>query len=250
MNFLLHFANAFPGLVLAFAIRALALGFLCGVGLRSFRVRNSAVHYAAWRLMLFAMLALPLVLAVMPATGLLPLPAIRTGSRIEQLYAPSHAQQGEQLPSAEIKAAPGPAAPPRATRFAIPWTSTGLAFYALVAGILIFRIMLGWALMNRLARRMERLDDPRLLERVNRQCEKLGLLVFPEFRSGESVVAPVTFGWKNPTILLPADWQEWPVDKLDLVLAHELSHVQRGDYPIRIASTFNRSIYWFHPLSW
>jgi beta-lactamase regulating signal transducer with metallopeptidase domain len=250
MNFLLHFANAFPGLVLAFAIRVLALGFLCGVGLWLFRVRNSAVHYAAWHLMLFAMLALPLVLAVMPETGLLPLPAIRTGTRIEQLYPSSDGQQRKQLPSAEIKAAPGPVAPPRATRSAIPWTSIGLAFYAVVAGFLIFRIVLGWALMNRLARRMERLDDPRLLGRVNCQCERLGLLVFPEFRSGESVVAPVTFGWKNPTILLPADWQEWPVDKLDLVLAHELSHVQRGDYPIRIASAFNRSIYWFHPLSW
>ena len=60
----------------------------------------------------------------------------------------------------------------------------------------------------------------------------------------------MTFGWKNPVILLPADWVQWPTDKLDLVLAHELSHIQRGDYFIRILSALNKSLYWFHPVSW
>lgn len=125
-----------------------------------------------------------------------------------------------------------------------------MAFYVLISGTLISRIVLGWVLMNRAVRRMERLDDPRLLDRVNRQCGTLGLLIFPEFRTGETAAVPVTFGWRNPTILLPAEWREWATDKLDLVLAHELSHIQRGDYLIRVAAALNKSLYWFHPLSW
>ena len=34
------------------------------------------------------------------------------------------------------------------------------------------------------------------------------------------------------------------------MLAHELSHVHRGDYVIRVVSALNKSLYWFHPLSW
>jgi hypothetical protein len=64
------------------------------------------------------------------------------------------------------------------------------------------------------------------------------------------VAVPVTFGWKNPVILLPADWRDWPIEKLDLVLAHELSHIQRGDYLLRVIAAVNKALYWFHPLSW
>ena len=250
MNSILRLANTFPGFVLTFAVRTFALGCLCAAGLWLFRVRNSAVQYAVWRLILFAMLAMPLILAVIPAIGFPRLPAIQVATQIERLSSPSHPEQKKQFPGVAIGAPLRLAEFPRSSVFAMPWALIGLAFYALVAGILISRIVLGWALMNRLARRMERLDDPRLLERVNHQCETLGLLIFPEFRAGENVTVPLTFGWKNPTILLPAGWRDWPADKLDLVLAHELSHVQRSDYLIRIASALNKSLYWFHPLSW
>jgi beta-lactamase regulating signal transducer with metallopeptidase domain len=249
VNSIIQFANTFPEFVLTFAVRAFALGFLCAVGLWLFRVRNSAIQYAVWRLILFAMLAMPLALAVMPAIGFPRLPAIHVVAQIERLSSPSHPEQKKQFPGVAI-GAPQAAESPRSSVFTVPWALIGLAFYALVAGILISRIVLGWALMNRLARRMERPDDPRLLERVNHHCETLGLLIFPELRAGETVTVPVTFGWKNPTVLLPAGWRDWPADKLDLVLAHELSHVQRSDYLIRIASALNKSLYWFHPLSW
>jgi beta-lactamase regulating signal transducer with metallopeptidase domain len=249
MNSILQLANTFPGFVLTFAVRVFALGFLCAAGLWLFRVRNSAVQYAVWRLILFAMLAMPITLAVMPAIGFPRLPAIQVATQIEWLSSPSHPEQKKQFRSVDI-GAPHVAESPRSSVSTVPWALIGLAFYAFVAGILISRIVLGWALMSRLARRMERLDDPRLLERVNHQRETLGLFIFPEFRAGETVTVPVTFGWKNPTVLLPAGWRDWPADKLDLVLAHELSHVQRSDYLIRIASALNKSLYWFHPLSW
>ena len=174
MNSILQLANAFPGFVLTSAIRALALGFLCAAGLWLFRVRNSAVQYAAWRLILFAMLALPLVLAVIPAIGFPQLPTIQVATRIEQLSSPSHPERKKQIPSVEIEAPLRLAEPARSTGSATPWMLIGLAFYALISGMLISRIVLGWVLMNRLARRMECLDDPRLLERVNRQCETWG----------------------------------------------------------------------------
>jgi len=169
MNSVLHLANTFPGFVLTFAVRAFALGFLCAVGLWLFRVRNSAMQYAVWRLILFAMLAMPLALAVMPAIGFSRLPAIQVATQIERFSYPSHPGQKKQFPAVTI-GDPHVAESPRSSVSTVPWALIGLAFYALIAGILVSRIVLGRALMNRLARRMERLNDPRLLERVNHQC--------------------------------------------------------------------------------
>jgi TonB family protein len=62
--------------------------------------------------------------------------------------------------------------------------------------------------------------------------------------------APVTVGWLRPVVILPEEWQSWPRAKLDAVLAHEREHVRRRDPLVQWLALLNRSIFWFHPLSW
>jgi hypothetical protein len=64
------------------------------------------------------------------------------------------------------------------------------------------------------------------------------------------VSAPVTVGLKAPKILLPADWSQWPEDKLEAVLAHEIAHVARRDTLTGFLAQVNRCVFWFHPLAW
>jgi beta-lactamase regulating signal transducer with metallopeptidase domain len=244
----LQIVQAFPGLLFAFALRAVLLGILCAFALWVFRVPNSALKSAAWRLVLFAMLAFPLLTYLAPVIRLPRIPAIQSALPIRQIVlSPVGSQVTPQIPNSEPRT---PAQFPRSIDSATKWAAIGLAFYLLVTGILIGRIFLGLQLTKRAVERLERLDDSYLLERANLQCERLRLLSFPEFRTGEKVSVPVTFGWRRPTVLLPAGWRAWTVDKLDFVLAHELSHIQRGDYPIRVASALNKALYWFHPLAW
>jgi len=246
----LQIVQAFPELVLACALRVLLLSILCALALWLLRVRNSAIKYAAWRLILLAMLASPLLLYVVPALQLPRFPAIQSPVLRQRIVlSPGRSQSISQVPPIEPQTSP-PAQFSSSADSTTSWAVIGLAFYFLVAVILIGRIFLGWQLMRGAVQRMESLDDSHLLARANLQCESLGLLVFPEFRTGETVSIPVTFGWKRPTILLPRGWRDWAVDKLDFVLAHELSHIQRGDYLIRVASAFNKALYWFHPLAW
>lgn len=60
----------------------------------------------------------------------------------------------------------------------------------------------------------------------------------------------VTWGWRTPTILLPANAHEWNAERVRVVLAHELAHVARGDWAAQLAAEALRALYWFNPLVW
>ena len=59
-----------------------------------------------------------------------------------------------------------------------------------------------------------------------------------------------TWGIWRPRILLPAAALGWAPERVRAVLAHELAHVVRGDWPIQVLAEAARAIYWFNPLFW
>jgi len=61
---------------------------------------------------------------------------------------------------------------------------------------------------------------------------------------------PVTWGHLQPTVLLPPAARQWSDERIRVVLRHEFAHVRRRDWPVQVAATIVRSIYWFHPLVW
>ena len=61
---------------------------------------------------------------------------------------------------------------------------------------------------------------------------------------------PMTWGIWRPTILLPKHAQRWSSDRLEIVMLHELAHIQRRDCLMLILAHIARGIYWFNPLSW
>jgi len=64
------------------------------------------------------------------------------------------------------------------------------------------------------------------------------------------VSMPMTCGVFQPVILLPADYRNWSKDRLRLVLAHELIHVQQRDCFFQMVMQMACALYWFHPLAW
>jgi TonB family protein len=49
---------------------------------------------------------------------------------------------------------------------------------------------------------------------------------------------------------LPADASGWPDERRRMVLAHELAHIKRQDWPAQLLARVAFSLYWFHPLAW
>ena len=66
----------------------------------------------------------------------------------------------------------------------------------------------------------------------------------------EDVSGPVTFGWRDPVVLLPANFPSLPDEMREAILCHELLHVERHDWLFTIAEELVRAVLWFHPGIW
>jgi TonB family protein len=119
----------------------------------------------------------------------------------------------------------------------IPWTTIGLG--VLAAGILGRLI---W-----LATGFRRL---RLYRLRSRALEAAPVEGAAEFRISEDVSGPVTFGWKQPVVLLPARFPALDRRMQDAILCHELLHVERNDWLFTLAEELVRAVFWFHPAIW
>jgi TonB family protein len=132
-------------------------------------------------------------------------------------------------------AAPKPAPVPW---IPIVWASGALAvLLRLAAGML--RIL--W-----LARDAKRIEAP---EAAAELTQRIGVRRVA-FVESDRVAMPITWGVLRPLILLPRGRSEWPPERMRLVLAHELIHVQQHDCLIQLLMQFACCLYWFHPLMW
>jgi beta-lactamase regulating signal transducer with metallopeptidase domain len=81
-------------------------------------------------------------------------------------------------------------------------------------------------------------------EAIGVSTEQVQLLVSP------SLSVPVTWGVRRPVILLPHEALDWPGDRLQGVLRHELAHVGARDAAMRLLARIACALFWFHPGAW
>ena len=78
----------------------------------------------------------------------------------------------------------------------------------------------------------------------------LGLAAPVRIRVTRHPALLVTWGAIHPVILLPADADSWPAERVSVVLAHEMAHLARRDWLTQLAAEIVRAIHWFNPLFW
>src|SRR5205814_6857699 len=66
-------------------------------------------------------------------------------------------------------------------------------------------------------------------------------------RTSRKISSPVTVG---SAVVLPVDYDEWDLEKLRIVLAHERSHVRQADFYLQALAGLYAAIFWFSPLGW
>lgn len=223
------------GLLVDCTLRSSAVLVLAAVAAWMLRQHSAAVRHAVW------LAALALVLAFVP------LSFVRPALRIP-LYSPA--------PEAEI-ARPRPPAPiagPGGERLAVEQVAGRGEDRAYLphresAALPLLWLLGSMVLGLRLVRSRIRLGH------LRRAARPIGSLRLREGRSvgllsSEDLPAPVAFGILRPTVMIPADIGAWPAERLEVVLAHELSHLRRGDPLALLVAEVARVVHWFNPLAW
>jgi hypothetical protein len=111
------------------------------------------------------------------------------------------------------------------------------------------RLATGLYALRRQLARSRPIEDMELLTLAGRLGVELGCRRRVAIRESPALALPATFGWLRPCILLPESWRDWTPQERQVVLAHELAHVRRGDYLTRLAARICVAVHFYHPLA-
>ncbi|MFL5537721.1 MAG: HEAT repeat domain-containing protein [Longimicrobiaceae bacterium] len=239
------------------------------------RRASAAARHLVWAAAVAGVLALPLGRFVPVSFAVLPSflgqthswradAGPSTDNPVPADYAPpAPAPRGEGPASAAAPAASAPAA--AAPTIAAPiarsgpglswsmgaggWARLLVALWLVGAAVLVLRLMVGMATVWWLARTGERIDDEEwtlAADRISRAFDA------PSARLVRSrwTEMPMTWGVLRPVVLLPASADEWPAERREVVLRHELAHVARRDVATLAVAQLACALHWFNPLSW
>jgi TonB family protein len=204
------------------------IALLLAVGLllpALFRLSLPRLRLAYWQALLFAILLLPLLQLLLQLR-----PGGEASGFAEEVWV-----GGAWLERFERITAPAPGSP-------LPWILLVLAF-----GVLgrVAWLLLGLVALRAWRRTAAPAELPSVLADVERQVGARA-----RFFVSDRVTGPVTFGWRDATVLLPPGFHELPSAAQRAVVCHELLHVRRRDWLFSLFEEGVRSLLWFHPAVW
>jgi TonB family protein len=202
------------------------------------RGRSAAARHLVWTAAAGALLALPLLTAILPE---LRVPARTQGAlAVFQAFSSGRVDAGRapqvSTPSAEAAVQPN-------GRPAIDWGRWAAVIWGAGAAAGLLQMLLACGAVWRLRRNARPLDDGGVAAALS-----IGDRV--EILESAACGMPMTFGLLRPTVLLPAGVAEWRPERLRVVLLHELAHVRRGDVATHLLARTALALYWWNPLAW
>jgi beta-lactamase regulating signal transducer with metallopeptidase domain len=143
-----------------------------------------------------------------------------------------------------------PASAPRAS--AVRDLAAALILPLWLTGALanVFVLVIGMSRLTRLQSSAAPLDGGTIAESLERVSAMFGLRRHVALVRSARRAVIVTWGVVRPKVVLPADVDAWPRERLDVVLAHEIAHITRADWLVQTAAELCKAIYWFNPLFW
>ncbi|MEJ0001135.1 MAG: M56 family metallopeptidase [Verrucomicrobiota bacterium] len=125
---------------------------------------------------------------------------------------------------------------------------------AWLAGVLILsgRKAGGLVVLRRLRRRGVTAPDDALREIFARACRTLGFdPARVPLKVSSLAEVPLAMGWLRPVVLFPASLLTGlGPGEIELLLAHELAHIRRGDYLINLLQSAVEIVFFYHPVTW
>ena len=121
-----------------------------------------------------------------------------------------------------------------------------------VSVFLLFRFLRALMACHRMIARSQNCKSTKILAAFESAVDRMGLTnVNPNclYISTEAVV-PFAAGIANPKIVLPTTALNWSTSKTEMVLSHELAHIERRDVFWHWIGKLACCVAWFNPLVW
>src|SRR6266550_3201454 len=217
----------------------------------------AALRHLVWALACGGVLALPLASALLPNVRLAGWPRLDVPVSFD-----AQPMQDQRRPAAPAAVAaptsrgadPTPSASSEAdpVRWRLTPDWTAFVFPVWLGGVTAVFILLavGLARIAWLGRTTAAPRDAAWRILVEDLALELGLARHVRLLQANGPAMPMTWGIRRPTILLPAEADDWSAERRRDVLLHELAHVKRHDFLIQLIARIACAVYWFHPMVW
>ena len=234
-----------------FVWQGAALAAIAATTLWLLRDRTPQTRYAVACAALIAMLAAPLVTAVVRSRSL----AVTAGNT--QLSMPNQVWLGaDSVPDARsiltnLSMARGLSNVDFVPPGPRDWLPVVVLAWIAGVGVLLLRLLGGWWHIHRL-HRVARAAAPSVWTgAAARIAARLGLSHQVHVVDSSLVDTPAVIGWVRPIVLLPiAAMAGLSPSQIEAILAHEIAHIRRHDFLVNLLQTFAETILFYHPAVW
>lgn len=169
-----------------------------------------------------------------------------------QAFTPPTADSNAEAPVAPVQTASEPESlHHRLTNVVAPRLATIVCVWC--CGVVLFslRPLVSWINVHRLTTTGVSAVSSVVQESFDRVQQRLKIVQRVHLLQSTIVNSPIVVGCFRNTILLPTSFISGvPVSQLEAILAHELAHVRRYDYPINLLQTLVETLFFYHPAVW
>lgn len=205
-------------------VRATLLLAAAGLVSVALRRRSAAARHLAWGVGMTALLALPALSLVLPRWSL----------------------SFVSVDSIDRSLGAGAGVASRG----MDWGAAALVAWAAGAAVILLRMGVAMLGVRALARRARPLQSGAWMARMRGAAAELGMRPDVRLLQARGGAMPMTWGVLRPTVLLPAEADDWSPERTRVVLLHELAHVARRDCLWQTLAGLCCAAYWFHPGAW
>ena len=248
---------------LDYALKSVLVIAMAGVVCRLWRRGSAAARHLIWLLALTGLLVIPLLAITLPGWSH-PLWTVASRAtsaneislRLEMVPGkPPHPTPPAGIQ--EIAGDKGVTTPPQApvanglsARFSTNWAALILGTWLTGALWFTLSVLAGHYQIAQLRRQAKTPRDPRWAELLEEVRREMGIGRPVTLLQSSEQLMPVTWGTRQPIILLPAGADDWSADRQRVVLLHELAHIRRRDCLTQLLAHLACAVYWFNPLVW
>jgi len=213
---------------------------ICGIALllaKALRNRAAADRATVLRVGAGLLVALPLIDIAFPVL------------QIEAFAAPAASLANLSAAELDQLLALAASAPPVEPTIWDDPTPLILILWAAGALAVLAQLAVGLVTLDRWTRDAEPATDPHWLQALERARAATGAPDRLLLMVSDKVPGPLGWGYRKPVILIDYDSYAERVEA-DAILAHEVAHVARCDWPALMMTRLATALFWFNPLVW